>query len=290
MSMWFHRTAAAQLFRRRKGAILRMALTWMAASLWCLLGGIWAIATWRETAEMAMQTRLELFLHANQTAATVNDVARTLRQMPAVASVEIIDGRQLWSDLRRDLRLGDADLAEIVEPPTMIRVAPAREFVTVAHMELLAKTCKDAFDGVDRALWPREYVYAIERRVLDITMLGSAAGLLSLILFALAMLYALRAELHKAGEDLRVGALLGASPTFVAMPHIIVSALAGAIGVSASALALYLAWPWLTGMAPWLAAVQPTEIIAMVCTLAIAGFVICWWQSVRTASTIARNN
>lgn len=288
MSFWFHRSAAATLLSRRKGAVARMVLTSTAASLWCIVGGIWALAMWRETTQMAGRTQLELFLHADADASAVSNVRNTLERMPAIDRVEVVDGDRLWRELQRDLRLEDTGLTDIVRPPTLIRCTPRVDEVRSDRMTLLASTIRDAHPVVDRAIWPYDYVRVIERRRTDIMVLGSVAGGLSVLLFILAMLYAFRAELHLAGNDLRIGAVLGATPTFIAMPHILVSMTAGLVGLGLACGAIAGAWPWLSGAAPWLALVQPWEIASMAGALGVIGSVISWWQSVATAARASR--
>jgi cell division protein FtsX len=107
-------------------------------------------------------------------------------------------------------------------------------------------------------------------------------------MFLLAILYAFRAELHRAEPDLNVGVLLGASSSFVAMPHVLVSTIAGALGLGIAAGILALAWPQMTAHASWLATVQPHEVVVMGSVLAVAGLLVCWWQSVSTVSRRTR--
>jgi hypothetical protein len=64
MTLWFHLIAARSVLRRQPRAVVRMALTSMVATLWCLVGGIWAVASWRETQAMASETLMELFVPA----------------------------------------------------------------------------------------------------------------------------------------------------------------------------------------------------------------------------------
>lgn len=288
MTLWFHVAAAGRLLRRRKGAVIRMALTTFVTSLWCIIGGIWALAMWRETTDMAGKAQLELFLHADADASTVESMRTTLERMPAIADVEVVDGDRLWRDLQRDLRLDDVGLTDIVRPPTLIRCTPRADEVRMDRMARLASTMRDAFPAIDRAVWPMDYVRVIDRRRADILILGSVAGGLSVLMFILAFLYAFRAELHQAGGDLRVGTLLGAAPSFIAMPHMLVSMVAGVLGLGIGIGALAAAWPWLTARAPWLASVQPSEIGLMAGILSGIGLVICWWQSVATAARASR--
>lgn len=287
MSFWFHVAAARSVLGRRRRAVARMVLTSMAATLWCLVGGIWALATWRETQAMASQTIMELFVPDGVSSDATSQIVTTLRAMPAFAAVRVVDAETVAQTFRNDIGL-DPGLAEIMRAPTIIRCAMRPDAVTVSGMTMTSAACRSAFPLVSGAYWSTEYVYAIERRRSDIVVMGSVAGLLSAIMFILAILYAFRAELHQAESDLKVGVLLGASPSFVAMPHMLVSTVAGTAGLAMATGLLAAAWPQLVLWAPWLASVQAYETALMAGGLAVVGLVVCWWQSVSTVTRRTR--
>ncbi|MBU3741640.1 MAG: hypothetical protein FGM24_05070 [Candidatus Kapabacteria bacterium] len=287
MSFWFHVAAARSVLGRRRRPVARMVLTSMAATLWCLVGGIWALATWRETQTMASQTIMELFVPDGVTPDATSQILTTLRAMPAFASVRVVDAETVAQIFQKDIGI-DQGLVDIMRPPTIIRCTMRPDAVTVAGMTMTSTACRSAFPLLSGAYWSRDYVYAIERRRSDIMVMGSVAGLLSVVMFVLAILYAFRAELHQAESDLKVGVLLGASPSFVAMPHVLVSSAAGTAGLAIAGGLLAAAWPQITARASWLTSVQPHEIVMMAATLAVAGLVVCWWQSISTVSRRTR--
>lgn len=287
MTLWFHLLAARSVIRRQRRAVLRMTLTSMAATLWCLVGGAWALASWRETEVMASQTIMELFVPAASEAEIISDLLRTLRQMPSIATVHTIDGASALRSFQQDVGI-DSALTDMLTPPTVVRCTMRPSAVTTLHMSAVARACGYAFPSLAGVHWSREYVRAVERRRSDILAMGSVAGILSAVMFLLAILYAFRAELHAAEPDLRVGVLLGATSSFVATPHILVGGVAGALGLAAAGGVLAVAWPTLTQWAPWLTAVQTREITLMAAVLAVAGILVCWWQSISTVARRAR--
>ena len=287
MTLWFHLIAARSVLRRQPRAVVRMALTSMVATLWCLVGGIWAVASWRETQAMASETLMELFVPAEAAPDVIPGLLQTLRAMPSIGTVRVIDGDRMLRSFQKDVGI-DATLTDMLQPPTVVRCTMTPAFVTMRHMTSSSDACKAAFPLLTGVHWSREYVYAIERRRADILVMGSVAAVLSAIMFLLAILYAFRAELHRAEPDLNVGVLLGASSSFVAMPHVLVSTIAGALGLGIAAGILALAWPQMTAHASWLATVQPHEVVVMGSVLAVAGLLVCWWQSVSTVSRRTR--
>lgn len=288
MSLWFHLTAARSILRRRRRAVARMTLTSFAATLWCLIGGLWALASWRETQAMAADVVLELFVPHSAEAQVVADVVRTVRAMPAVASVEVLDGSAMLRMFGQDLGGVDTSLADVVQAPSLVRCSMQPAWVTGDRMASIASACTKAFPMLEGAHWSKPYVHSIERRRADILVMGLVAGLLSAAMFMLAILYAFRAELHEAGRDLQVGVLLGATSSFIAMPHILVSVAAGGVGLALAGGALAAAWQPLTQQAPWLRAVDPTELAAVAAMLGVTGVLLCWGQSVSTVSRRTR--
>ena len=287
MTLWFHLLAARSVLRRQPRAVVRMTLTSMVATLWCLVGGIWAVASWRETQAMASETLMELYVPSDAGSDVVSGLVQTLRAMPSIGSVRVIDGDRILRTFQKDVGI-DATLTDMLQPPTVVQCTMDPAFVTMQHMTSTSDACKAAFPLLTGVHWSQEYVYAIERRRADILVMGSVAAALSAIMFLLAILYAFRAELHRAEPDLNVGVLLGASSSFVAMPHVLVSSVAGALGLGLAAGVLALAWSQMTVHASWLSAVRPHEVIIMGAFLAVAGLIVCWWQSVSTVSRRTR--
>jgi cell division protein FtsX len=231
---------------------------------------------------------MEMFVPHDAEATVLNDVVRTMRAMPAVASVEVLDGATVLRTFRKDVGIADATLDEVMHPPTLVRSVMRPAFVSSRQMAAIAEASAAAFPMVGSAYWSQPYVQAVERRRADILVMGSVALALSAVMFVLAIFYAFRAELHEADRDLQVGVLLGATSSFIATPHILVSSLAGFVGLVLAAATLAGSWTPLLSLAPWLSAVQPLEVGMVAGVLAVTGLLLCWWQSVVTVARRAR--
>lgn len=280
MSLWFHFRSAGQLLQRRKGPVVRMVTVAMIGTLWSVVGGAWFIATWRDIDRQAGDVRIDMLVRSDATDSAVREAVEEIRELPSADLVRFIRENEVWREFSNDVG-AEEDLRAVVTMPRFIRIIPHAEAATMPQLSLMTSAILSRYgDVVLNASWPRDYVRLLDSRRNDVMILAIISGALSLIMFMLAVAYAFRAEIHAAGGDLRVGALLGASLWWTAMPHILVSLVAGAIGLGlASALIAGAAGPVLERV-PWFAAVRPDEVMLIVGGLGAVGIIVSLWQSI----------
>ncbi len=279
MSLWFHVRSAGGLLRRRKGPVVRMVTVAMIGTLWSVVGGSWFLATWRDIDRVAGDVRIDLLVRSEASDSAVREAVEEIRELPSADLVRFVRENEVWREFSNDVG-AEEDLRAVVTMPRFIRIIPNSDAATMSQLTLMTSAILTRYgDVVHNATWPREYVRLLDSRRNDVMILAIIAGALSLIMFMLAVAYAFRAEIHAAGDDLRVGAILGASLWWTAMPHILVSLVAGALGLGlASALVAGAAGPVLERV-PWFAAVRPDEVMLIVGGLGAVGIIVSLWQS-----------
>ncbi len=256
--------------------------------LWCVVGVVWVLGMMRETDALAQNVQLRVALRAGTGADTVQTIRLALAQMPAIQSVAFKSGRTAARDFFRSIDVRDPSLEEIISVPDVVIVTPQRDYCTMPRMALLERTITSTYPEVDRVVWPTDLVLSIERRTNDLLLLGSVCGILSIFLFALALTYAFRAEIHQADSDLAVGWIMGARSWFIAAPHIMVGITATIVGAGVAALCCTTAWQSALAALPWLVRVRPDEIGLTVAVCAGIGCAISVWQSVAAARQAAK--
>jgi len=287
MTMWFHVSSMRRLMARRRGPCIRMMLTAFVGTLWCLVGAAWALGTWRDTERMAADVRMDVMLHAGTPDSVIRSLVHTLRTMPSVGGVEWRTPERMWSEFSRDLRLDD-DLRTVVDVPDVVRLRPSDAALNERSMTLLASACEDSWPDVYKVVWPIDYVRAIDSRRRDVMILGGAAAVLSFILFMTALLHAFRSELHRAEQDMRIGASMGATPSFMAAPHLLIGIVTGSIGLSLAVGLISVSWSSILATMPWMGTVRTEEFAMWVGILAVGGLAICWWQGRNAARRAGR--
>lgn len=293
MSLWFHTAAAGRLLSRRTGPVIRMILVALFGSLWCVIGAVWTIATWRSIQDQARSIQVDVFLRPTASDRDARTLDRAIAQLPSVDHVRLIREQEVWREFSGDVDVDD-DLRAVVAMPRIVRFWPRAERASVAELDATSAHLERAFaDRVEQVVWSRELAEVVESRRRDLLVLAGVAGSLSVVLFLLALVYAFRAEIHVAGGDLRVGTLLGARAGWIAMPHLIVSAVSGAIGLLLALAIIAGSAPMVLDQVPWVGVVRMQEIGIIVGALAVPGFLVCWWQSwaagraaVRRGSTV----
>jgi len=289
MMLWFHGMAASRLLLRRKAPIARMITIVFAGSLWCVVGVCWMLGMMRETDAIAHDVQLRLSIRQEVGTDTVQILRRAIAHMPAVQAVTFKSGGQAAKEFFHSIDVNDASLEEIISVPDVVIVTPIREYCTTSRMELLERTLRSTYPEIERVVWPRNLVMSIERRSTDLLILGLVAGLMSLILFALALTYAFRAEIHAADSDLSVGWIMGARSWFIAAPHIIVGVTSVVVGGGLAALLSAAVWPTALESLPWLVRVRPDEIGSALALCAGVGCLLSVWQSVVAARRASKH-
>jgi cell division protein FtsX len=288
MSLWFHMRAAGQLLKRRKVQVLRMAAVAMVGTLWCVVGGLWSVATWRDIDRQAAEVRIDLLVRVEATDSAVRVVVRELSELPSVDHVRFVRENEVWREFSGDVGADD-DLRAVVSMPRLIRLAPKTTAATTGQLLLMTSSVLSQFgDVVYDVAWPRAYVDVLDARRRDLTVLAIIAGALSLVMFVLAASYAFRAEIHTAGGDLKVGALLGASSAWVAMPHLFVSILAGIAGVVLAGTFVAVGARFAVERLPWVRTVEADEVVLLLAVLALVGLTVSVSQSLLAARSAQR--
>lgn len=283
--MWFHRSASVALMKRRKGPVLRMVLVAFVAALWCIAGGSWMLATWREIDAQAGNVAVEVYLHLDASDSVTKNFRQSMQQIPHVASARIVTGEDAWQTFSREIGVED-ELRQVVDLPSIVKLRLLPDGVRVSSLALLSSAIERQYpDIVREVVWPRDYVSMLDSRRSDVTILGISAALLSIVMFSIALIYAFRAEIHRAGGDLAIGAMLGAGLQSIAAPHFIVGLVSGFFGLTAATIVGIVVVMNAVQRLPWLRFVGLTDVLIISATLIVPGIIISWGQSI----TAARN-
>lgn len=287
--MWFHLTAAGRLLARRRGPVARMVLVAWIGTLWCLVGGVWTLATFRTVQREAESIQIDVLLRPTTTDADARAMARDIASWRAVRDVEFLREQEVWQEFSGDVAIDD-HLRSVVAMPRIVRFWLRAHAATPKNIEAKAARLERRYsDRVEQVVWSEAYARVVAERRRDVAMLGSVAGILSLLFVIIALMYAFRAELHAAGGDLRVGALLGARASWIAMPHFLVSMIAGALGVLLALGVLAIAVPSLHDRLPWMDTVHLSDVVFFVLILAVLGILAGWWQSLMAGRRAVRH-
>ncbi len=288
MSLWFHTTAAGRLLARRKGPVVRMVLVALIGTLWCMVGGVWTIATYRTIERQAESIQVDVFLRPSATDREARVLNRTISALSAVDRSRLVREQEVWREFSGDVDV-DEDLRAVVTMPRLIRFWPKARHASVAELDALAASIEKAYgDRVDQVVWPRQLATVVESRRSDLVVLGTVAGALSVVMFLLALVYAFRAEIHVAGGDLRVGTLIGARAGWIAMPHLLVSSISGLLGLLLALALVAVGAQYATSYVPWVGVVHVNELGTIAGVLAVLGFSVCWWQSLAAGRAAIR--
>lgn len=277
--MWFHITAAGRLLTRRRGPVLRMVFVAWVGTLWCVAGGVWTLATYRAVQEQASTIQVDVLLRPTTTEANARIIMRGILAQRGVRDVELLREQDVWAEFAADVAIDDR-LRSVVAMPRLIRWWPTASGGTAKNIRVAIERISTTYaDQIDDIIWSEELATVVDARRRDVLMLGSVAGGLSLFLFLIAVTYSFRAELHAAAPDLRVGAVVGASSTWMAMPHVLVSMITGALGMLLALATVAGLTPTALARLPWIATVRITDVAMMVAALAAIGALSSWWQS-----------
>ncbi len=278
--MWFHIQAAGRLMARRKGPVVRMVLVALVASAWCIAGAMWALGTWRDAEERASAMVIDVVCGTDSTSVGARALAPMIARRSGVVEATLRSGETVWKDFAGELKIADDDLRNIAELSPMIAVRLRPELVSQGHVERFVTELRQTHSrSITSITWSRSYVAMVEEYRRTLLVFGGAAGVLSMILFGVGIAYAFRAEVHRAGADLRVAELLGAPARWIAAPHTIVGLVAGAIGLLMSVVIVIMLQDSARWVAPWVARTTVQEVLVAACCLALAGAAISWVQS-----------
>ncbi len=289
MSMWFHLQGAGRLLTRRKGPVIRMVFVALIGTVWCLSGAIWGVGVWRDLDRRAQEMSVDVIGPADSTNTAIKAMAADMRKRPSIAAVRLMSDDAVWREFAQEMKLGADDLREIASVPTILRLNLRPNMVSIDATDRFVRSLHDMYpEATASIVWPRPYVEMLDAGRRDVIVLGGVAGFLSLILFFLSVMYAFRAEIHRAGSDLRVASLLGATASWIAAPHLIVSLVAGAVGLVLGVGSILIARPYAIHHAVWLQTVRVDEIFIWTSFVVVIGMGLSWWQSIITVKGAAR--
>lgn len=281
MSFWFHQQGALRLLVRRKGPVARMILVALFGSIWCLAGAVLGVAVWRDLDRRAEDMTIDVVANTQGGDSALLSMLSDLRRRPSVLRAEYLAPDRVWKEFAAELRLDAQDLREVVATPSMLRIHLRASHATTTKTQVFVQTLRDTYpDACERVVWPRAYIEMIGAARRDIIGFGGAAGMLSVVLFLIGVAYAFRAEIQRAGTDLTVASLLGATPTWIAAPHIIVGVTAGFVGLGLGVAAIFIALGVAGPTAPWLFNVSAKEIMIAGGILGLLGIFMSVWQSI----------
>ena len=287
--MWFHIQGAGRLLTRRKGPVTRMILVALVGTVWCLAGGALGLSVWRDIDRRAGEMIVDVVMQHHTTDAEIRSIVADLRRRPSVARADYLSSEQVWKNFSQELKLESDDLREVAAVPRIIRLRLQSRIVSVSKTVVFIRSVQDTYpESIDRIVWPRAFAEMIDSSRRDVIGFGGVAGTLSLILFLLAVAYAFRAEIHRAGADLSVAALLGATPGWIAAPHIIVGGVCGLVGLVFGVTLVVIAREIGSASAPWISSVSAVEILVGALLIAMLGLLMTWWQSIISVRRIAR--
>ena len=288
MSMWFQITAAGRLLQRRKGPVLRMILVALLGTIWCVVGSVWTLSTFRSIEQQAQTIQVDVFLRPAATDAEARALARTINALPSVDQARFVREQEVWQELSGDIDV-DEELRDVVDLPRIVRFWPRAEHATLAELSATTANIERVYaDRVDQVVWSRTLAEVVDARRRDLIMLGSIAGGLSIVMFILALIYAFRAEIHVAGGDLRVGTLLGARSMWIAFPHFFVSVISGAIGLLLAIAVIAAVVLYARSYVPWAESIRLEELAMIIGALGSFGLVVSWWQSISAGRKAVR--
>jgi len=291
MSMWYHLPTVGSMLRKRMRIAIRIFFVALFGSLWCLAGGVWTLATWRDIEQATGQVTVDVYFASGTPDSVILEARQYIAESPFVAAAWRVQAEQVWRQFESELNLSnDSTLRTIVEMPRIIRVLPKANHVSVPELSALADAIRrSGWDSIAEVPWPQTYVSLLDRRRADLLVMGSIAGGLSLALFAVVLLSSLRAEFDRARADVAVAHLVGASRLFVAMPHILLAVLCCFVGIGVSAGGTALLWQDLVvAWQDWLGVVLAEEVgVAGALLLGGSVVVIAAYSLVRAGSIIS---
>ena len=283
MSLWFHTSVAGKLLRRRKGQAFRMVAVAMIGAVWCIAGASWTLATWRDLDEQASRVEIDILVKEATSDRDARHLSREIFALPQVKESRLIREGEVWSEFSSEVQV-DEDLRTVVTLPRIVRFSVAPSSATLAKIEALTASITNSYpDRVSQIVWSKQYVRSVEARRRDLILLGSAAGILSLVLFLISLAYTFRAEINATRGDLEVGAQLGAKSAWLVAPHLFVSGVSGLIGLGLAVGVIVLLLERATVRIPSLSHVRLEEIGMMAAVLVVAGILVSWWQSTSAA-------
>jgi cell division protein FtsX len=260
------------------------------ASTWCIAGGMWALGTWRDADERASMLSIDVVCEDDSTESHTRKLATMIARKQGVLSSDVISSEQAWREFSRDMKIVDDNLQSVANLPSFVRVRLDPRHVSTHRVErFVAEVRGVSTHKISSIAWSRSYVAMVDDVRQTLMMFGGAAGILSFVLFVVAVSYAFKAEVHRAGSDLRVAELLGAPVRWIAAPHLLVGLIAGVVGLLLSLSVLVYLQSSMQHLASWIRYVEVQEVGYAAGVLAAIGLGVSWTQSVMAVREAMRH-
>ena len=290
MKMWFQWTAFGRLLRFRARPVGRITLVAFLTALIVACGFWWGMATWRDIERMRADVTMDVFIDDGASDVAIASNMKQLSALPGVQRAQFDDGERVWATFSERMRIGGDELAQIVELPHRIRLTMRTIGTTASRMsetEALATTI--AGSDLIRVVWSPSHIEQLNRRREELTIAVAVGSSLFLLLLMVSIVYSFRAEVHHAGTDLSVGAVLGAAPSTTAFPHFLVCAAAAVVGSALACLLLAVVRPFILDRVSWLSSVMAMEVLYVVLGVMIALIAEGWLLTYAAAHKSARH-
>lgn len=290
MRMWFQWMAFGRLLRFRARPVARITLVAFLTALIVASGYWWGMSAWRDIERMSAQVTMDVFIDEGASEVAIASNIEQMSALPGVRRVQLEDGERVWSTYRERLRIGGEELAQVVELPHRIRLTMRPIGVSASRMsetEDLATSI--AGSDLVRVVWSPTQIEQLSLRRQEMVVAIAVGASLFFLLLLTSVVYSFRAEVHHAGTDLSVGAVLGAAPSTTAFPHFLVCASAAIVGSGLACLLLACMRPFVLDRVHWLGVVTATEVLYVVLAVMIALIVEGWLLTYAAAHKSARH-
>ncbi len=288
--MWFQWIAFGRLMRFRARPVARMTLIALLTTLIVACGYWWGMATWRDIERMSANVTMDVFVDDDASDSVLVSNMKLMSTLPGVRHVQFDHGEQVWAMYREHVRLDGDDLAEIVELPHRLRLTMRPIGAIASRMTETEDLVKSMVaNDLVRVVWSPTHVEQLRNRREEFRLAVIVGASLIVLLIMVAVVYAFRAEVHHAGIDLSVGAVLGAAPSTTAFPHFLACATAAVVGAAFACLLLALARPPVLDRVFWLGAVTAIEVVVVVLAVMVALIIEGWLLTYAAARKSARH-
>lgn len=290
MKMWFQWMAYGRLLRFRGRSVIRITLVAFLTTLIVASGYWWGMSVWRDIDRASAQVVMDVFVDEGASEDAIATSMKHLSALPGVRLVQFEDGDRVWASYSERKRIDNEDLSQVVELPHRIRLA-MRPIGTSASRMSETEELATAIVGTElvRVVWSPTQIEQLSFRRQELVFAVAVGASLFFLLLLTSIVYSFRAEVHHAGTDLSVGAVLGAAPSTTAFPHFLVCASAAVIGSGIASLLLFTMRPFVIGRIHWLDLVTLSEVLCVVLVVMSALIIEGWLLTYAAAHKSARH-
>lgn len=285
MKTWFQIQVIRALLQHRKRAIARVWLTTFVGALWIIAGVLWYTGSMRSIATEARSVKVDFFLNPLVSDQEAHTISSTVAAMPSVRQAWMVHEAEMWKELNQALQGSAEELADVVRLPRLIRVLPWPDAVTERDITTLVTRLRAANeDSITEVAYPRQLVQQLDARRTDLQLMGGAAAIVSLLLFAIGFAYAFRSELNSAAHDLRAGAMMGTGKFALVAPYLAVHLTTGMAGLATGAAVIHAVLTLATGRVTWLTPVAWADLWMSCAVLAVIVTALTLWQALQAGT------